>query len=182
MITEKLLEGENIRLGYFAEKDLENILEWHTGELFMRHLDAVPVKLRTKDDLKKQWLEENSDAFRFAVIHKDTEKVIGFAEVDGVLWTHKTAWVSLGIGSEEHWGKGYGSEALLCLIDYSFNELNLHRLQLTVFSYNSRAIRLYEKIGFKKEGAYREFMERNGQRYDMFLYGLLRREWQKSPE
>jgi RimJ/RimL family protein N-acetyltransferase len=182
MITEKLLEGENIRLGYFAEKDLENILEWHTGELFMRHLDAVPVKPRTKDDLKKQWLEEASDVFRFAVIHKGTEKVIGFAEVNGVLWTHKTAWVSLGIGSEEHWGKGYGGEALLCLIDYAFNELNLHRLQLTVFSYNSRAIKLYEKIGFKKEGAFREFMERNGQRYDMFLYGLLRREWQKSPE
>ncbi|MDW2877477.1 MULTISPECIES: GNAT family N-acetyltransferase [Bacillaceae] len=60
--------------------------------------------------------------------------------------------------------------------------MNLHRLQLTVFSYNSRAIRLYEKFGFKKEGAFREFMERNGQRYDMFLYGLLRREWQKSPE
>jgi RimJ/RimL family protein N-acetyltransferase len=59
----------------------------------------------------------------------------------------------------------------------SSDELNLHRVQLTVFSYNERAIALYEKLGFQREGVYREFIQRDGRRYDMYLYGLLRREW-----
>jgi RimJ/RimL family protein N-acetyltransferase len=59
-------------------------------------------------------------------------------------------------------------------------ELNLYRLQLSVKAYNTRAIRLYEKLGFKHEGTLREYGERNGERYNMHLYGLLRHEWDKS--
>ncbi len=54
----------------------------------------------------------------------------------------------------------------------------LRRVQLTVFSYNERAIALYEKLGFRREGAFREFLQRDGKQYDMYLYGLLRREWE----
>jgi RimJ/RimL family protein N-acetyltransferase len=46
-----------------------------------------------------------------------------------------------------------------------------------VFSYNKRAIALYEKLGFQREGVYREFLQRDGKRFDMYLYGILRREW-----
>jgi RimJ/RimL family protein N-acetyltransferase len=54
----------------------------------------------------------------------------------------------------------------------------MHRLNLTVFSYNTRAIRLYERLGFVKEGVQREFLQRDGQRHDMIFYGLLASEWQ----
>ncbi len=54
-------------------------------------------------------------------------------------------------------------------------------MQLTVFSYNTRAIALYEKLGFQREGVYREFIQRDGARYDMYLYGLLRCEWKAGP-
>jgi RimJ/RimL family protein N-acetyltransferase len=64
------------------------------------------------------------------------------------------------------------------LVDYAFTDLNLYRLQLTVLAYNDRAIRLYERIGFKHEGTFREFGERDGSRYDMRLYGLLLPEWE----
>ena len=70
-------------------------------------------------------------------------------------------------------GRGIG-------FDQCFDELNLHRVQLTVFDYNKRAIALYEKLGFQHEGTFREFLHRDGRRYDMHLYGLLRREWQTS--
>jgi RimJ/RimL family protein N-acetyltransferase len=62
-------------------------------------------------------------------------------------------------------------------LDFAFKELNLHRIQLTVYSYNPRAIRMYEKLGFQLEGTYREFLLRDGQHYDMLLYGLLSHEW-----
>jgi RimJ/RimL family protein N-acetyltransferase len=62
-------------------------------------------------------------------------------------------------------------------LDFAFKELNLHRIQLTVYSYNTRAIRMYEKLGFQLEGNYREYLLRDGQHYDMLLYGLLSHEW-----
>jgi RimJ/RimL family protein N-acetyltransferase len=83
----------------------------------------------------------------------------------------------MGFGDRQNWGKGYGTEAMRLALNFAFNELNLHRVQLSVFDYNERAIALYEKMGFVREGVYREYLQRDGKRYDMYLYGLLRREW-----
>jgi len=86
--------------------------------------------------------------------------------------------MSIGLGDSANWGKGYGDEATRLALGFAFNELNLHRVQLTVFAYKPRAIHLYEKLGFQKGGIYREFLQRDGRRFDMYLYGLLRHEWE----
>jgi len=65
------------------------------------------------------------------------------------------------------------------LLRYAFEELNLHRLSLSVFEYNSRAIRSYEKAGFVIEGRARQFLNRDGLRYDMIFMGILRDEWKE---
>ncbi|MBN2007175.1 MAG: GNAT family N-acetyltransferase [Anaerolineae bacterium] len=57
-------------------------------------------------------------------------------------------------------------------------ELNLYRVQATVFDYNPRSRAMFKKAGFQQEGAFRDFLSRDGQRHDMLLYGLLRREWE----
>lgn len=67
-------------------------------------------------------------------------------------------------------------------LDFAFYELNLNRVQLTVFDYNQSAISLYKKLGFQQEGSYREFIHRNGKRHDMLLFGLLKREWESRTE
>jgi RimJ/RimL family protein N-acetyltransferase len=84
----------------------------------------------------------------------------------------------MGIGERDAWGQGYGTEALHLALQYAFDELNLHRITLTVIAYNERAIALYERAGFQREGVFREFGQRDGKRYDMYLYGLLRPEWE----
>jgi RimJ/RimL family protein N-acetyltransferase len=61
-------------------------------------------------------------------------------------------------GQHCHWGKGYGYEAMQLVLRFAFDELNLHRVQLTVFSYNERVIVLYEKLGFQHKGKYREYL------------------------
>jgi RimJ/RimL family protein N-acetyltransferase len=66
---------------------------------------------------------------------------------------------------------------MLLILRFAFHELNLHRVQLTVFEYNARAIALYERLGFRREGTYRETLLRDGKRFDMYLYGMLSHEW-----
>ncbi|MEC3557614.1 GNAT family protein, partial [Bacillus thuringiensis] len=71
----------------------------------------------------------------------------------------------------------YGSEAMKLLLDYAFLELNLHRVSLRVFSFNHKAIKLYEKIGFVHEGSSRQSLYRNGAWHDIVHMGLLQSEY-----
>jgi len=63
------------------------------------------------------------------------------------------------------------------ILNYAFSELNLHRVTLGVFSYNTRAIRSYEKAGFNFEGIERSVILRDGSRSDVIIMGILRDEW-----
>jgi RimJ/RimL family protein N-acetyltransferase len=99
--------------------------------------------------------------------------------LDGVLWTHGESFVGIGLGEREHWGKGYGTDAMRVILKYAFSELNLYRVSLNVFDYNPRAKRSYEKVGFKEEGRCREFLLRDGKRYDLIFMGILRSEWEE---
>jgi RimJ/RimL family protein N-acetyltransferase len=179
MLQSRLLKGNTVRLTIIRETDLPVLSRWYENEEFLRLLDAIPAMPQAERHFKK-WLDNDpgKNEFLFMIRTADSDELVGFAKLDGILWNHRNAWITLAIGDRKHWGKGYGKESLQLLLGYAFRELNLHRLQLTVFSYNTRAIRLYESLGFQKEGTYRKFLLRDGQAFDMHLYGLLREEWE----
>ncbi|MFN2157525.1 MAG: GNAT family N-acetyltransferase, partial [Anaerolineae bacterium] len=81
-----------------------------------------------------------------------------------------------------YWGKGYGSDAIRTLLRFAFDEMNLHRVQLTVYEDNARAIRAYEKCGFRHEGRLRDAVYRKGRYYDMLLMSVLSGELQPGDE
>ena len=65
------------------------------------------------------------------------------------------------------------------MLDHAFNQLDLHRVFLFVLDFNPRAIRAYEKVGFKKEGVFREHGYRNGEYCDDHVMGILESEWRE---
>lgn len=181
MTSSTLLRGSRVRLTALTQSDLPIVAQWHQNPEFLRLLDALPAYPRTEASLA-QWLEDRhkaTDAFLFAIRTLDNDALIGYVELDGILWTHRVSGVSIAIGEAKHWGKGYGYEVMQLVLRFAFDELNLHRVQLTVFCYNERAIALYEKLGFQREGIHREHLQRDGRRYDMYLYGLLRSGWER---
>jgi RimJ/RimL family protein N-acetyltransferase len=89
----------------------------------------------------------------------------------------RTAFVGIGIGERAYWGKGYGTDAMKVALRFAFTEINLERVTLNVFEYNPRAIRSYEKAGFKHEGRMRGALLKDGRRWDMIYMGILREEW-----
>jgi RimJ/RimL family protein N-acetyltransferase len=106
--------------------------------------------------------------------------MIGAIDLDSIHWNNGSAWLGIAIGDPVNRGLGYGSEAMHMVLRFAFDELNLHRVQLTVFAYNLHAIRLYERLGFVQEGVWREALHRDGQRWDVLHYALLRHEWRGS--
>ncbi len=173
----QILKGKRVQLQALMDEDLETMLSWYSNSSFLRRLDALPAKPTTLDSLKK-WRDDASERdnhFLFSI--RDDKTFVGYIELDGILWTQRNGWVAIAIGDSSLQGKGYGTEAMSLLLDYAFYEINLHRIQLTVFSYNQPAIWLYEHLGFTYEGAQREFILRDDEAYDMYIYGMLRREW-----
>ena len=65
------------------------------------------------------------------------------------------------------------------LLAFAFDDMNLHRVEMGVFAFNTRAIACYEGLGFVREGTHREYLQRDGQRHDMYLYGILEHEWRQ---
>lgn len=157
---------------------------WMRDSEFVRLLDTDPARLLSVDK-NKEWYEKNlveeqkNDELFLLIRTLEEDRTIGLIGLDGIRWTHGDAWVGIGLGEREYWGKGYGTDAMRILLRYAFEELNLHRLSLSVFEYNPRAIRSYEKVGFVIEGSARQFLNRDGKRYDMIFMGILREEWER---
>lgn len=176
-----LLVGEHIKLNAITENDLIFVEDWFNDVMFLRHYDMLPAIPQTQKAVKKSVEEftNSNNSYMFAIRIIETNQVIGVIGFYDIMWTNAVATFFIGIGDNRHTGKGYGVEATKLLLDFGFNELNLHRIQLNVIAYNEKAIKTYERAGFKKEGVHRELVNRDGTRYDLYLYGLLRNEWNK---
>lgn len=180
MRPSRLLQGARIRLTALTSNDLPTIAGWHQNTEFLRLFEARPAYPQTEAALA-EWLEEANkaaDSFLFAIRLLKDDQLIGYVELDGILWTHRVTGMGMGIGDPANWGQGYGYEAAQLALEFAFHELNLYRVVVTAFSYNERSIALCKKLGFQHEGVFREHLQRDGRRYDMHLFGLLRHEWE----
>jgi len=166
------------------DKDPEVELIWSHDTTYMRMLSPEPVRPLAPTQVKKKYesiekqIDDNKNLFYFTIRMRSDDRLIGFARLYWIEWSNGTGNIQIGIGEPDARGRGYGSEALQLLLHYAFMELNLHLVSLNVFEYNLRAIRSYEKAGFTVEGRAREFLNRDGRRWDMIFMGILREEWQ----
>ena len=159
--------------------DMEYIYKWFSDSEFLKYYDYVPPVPMESEEVDKIFddYEKSEESKVFAIKLVDDNQIIGIAGYDDIVKENKVATLFIGIGDKDIRGKGYGKETLRLLLEYGFINLDFHRVQLNVLEFNYPAISLYEKVGFKKEGTFREFVLRDGKRYDLYLYGLLKKEW-----
>jgi RimJ/RimL family protein N-acetyltransferase len=179
MVSSNLLRGEKVRLTALTSRDVDIMARWWEDAYFLRHYATDPAVPRSAEQLSRRLdpASNNPDVYLFVIRPLGEDEPVGLVEFDGISWTNRTTWFSIGIGDAACRGRGFGTEASVLGLNFVFNELNLYRVTLSVFDYNLPAIAVYEKLGFVREGTYRQFIERDGRRYDMYLYGLLRPEW-----
>jgi RimJ/RimL family protein N-acetyltransferase len=175
-----LFTGKLVRMAALMPEDRTAFALWSNDSEFLRLLDSTPARPRRPDYFawsdKQEWRKEEWRHFDFSLRTLADDKLIGFVELE-VDWPNRAGVVGIGIGERAYQSKGYGSDALRVLLGYAFRELNLYRVGLNVFSYNTRAIRAYEKVGFTHEGTLRAALYRDGQHYDLLYMSVLRPEW-----
>jgi RimJ/RimL family protein N-acetyltransferase len=185
MLTDQLFEGQLVRFAPpDGERDAEIVSKWTHDLDYLRLLSADIAKPLSPAQIKKQYEElekdaEKHNAFNFAVRLKADDRLIGFARLYRIEWTHATGSLQIGIGDRNDRGQGYGTEALRMLLRYAFDELNLYRLAALTAEYNTGAIRFFERAGFVVEVRRRQAVQRDGQRWDAVMLGLLRDEWKR---
>ncbi len=119
------------------------------------------------------------DSFAMAIHIKATDRLIGscaFSQLDG---ENGSALFHITIGEQDAWGLGFGTEATELMLEHAFARMRLHRVALSVFEFNERAIRSYEKCGFTLEGRAREAVWRDGRYWDELQMSVLDHEWER---
>lgn len=92
-------------------------------------------------------------------------------------WQNRTAVTGAVIGEKNYWGKGYGTEAKMILLDYAFNTLNLRKITSSVKAFNKRSLAYSLHCGYVIEGRLRDQHFVGGRYWDDIILGLFKEQW-----
>ncbi|HLE92438.1 MAG TPA: GNAT family protein [Anaerolineales bacterium] len=174
--------GKLVRLSAFDTEEMSKAFaRWSLNSEYLRLLNSSPHRMQSARSTAK-WMEKEVEemspaSYFFSIRTLAEDKLIGELNLDVVNWPGRDAFVGLGIGETDYWSKGYGTDVMNILLRFAFTEINLRRVTLNVFEYNPRAIRSYEKAGFRHEGHVRNYLNREGRRWNELYMGILREEW-----
>ena len=139
-----------------------------------------PMSIKSSRDWLEEELYKDPPGFIMFAIHTlDSDKLIGEVGFEDADLPPGDAYVSIGLGERENWGKGFGTDVLSSVLRYAFTELNMHRVSAIISEYNPRSIQTFINLGFVVEGRLRAAEHRAGHRQDLVFLGILREEWER---
>jgi ribosomal-protein-alanine N-acetyltransferase len=175
-ITQRLRIREFVVGDFTALRDMDSRLEMHTYE---RDLPAETDTRNSLDEYIRDQSETPRTSFRFAITIPPQDTVMGIMKISRQ-WEAIREWE---IGWAVHpaeWGRGYAVEAARKIIDWAFNELNVHRVVAFCHADNAASVRVMEKLGMHQDGRLRETRWLRGQWWDEYVYSILEREWRNN--
>jgi len=177
-LTAYRIEGNAIYLRFAQESDLEEYYDFLNNSE-MNRLTGSQNEF-TRDEIEK-WIKKislkNEDRIDFMIILKETDELLGEVVLNKIDPFNRSANIRIGIQGAQHRGKGYGSEAMIMMLRYGFETMKLHRIDLGVYPFNPRAIHVYGKIGFQREGIQRDVVYLDGRFHDMIMMSILEDEF-----
>ena len=176
MPAQRPLEGDLVRLRAREETDLEPFYRWINDWQTIKFLGQRYPRSR---DFERKYLTAGDPGFAHAQFIIETlaaGRAIGWLGLHGTAPENREASLGIAIGEPDFLDGGYGTDAMRTACRFGFDMMNLHRIDLTVFDWNTRAIRVYEKVGFRTEGVIRDGMFKGGRWNNLVLMGLLKGE------
>ena len=173
-----ILNSEEIILRKLELNDYDNYLEYVTDEKISKqfnfHHTAESAKTRL-EDLVEKYTQDNKP-FVWAIASKSDNEFIGIISLDSKSFTNKHFSLACGI-REKFRGNNYCYYACKTLIDYIFNNFDMHRLELAHNIDNIASQKTIERLGAKYEGTARESKFYDGGFKDRKIYSILKDEW-----
>lgn len=131
------------------------------------------------ESMEEEWFDKMGKDDKNIVFAIETldGRHIGMIGLHNINWKERTATTGAVIGEKEFWGKGYGTDAKMLLLDFAFNTLGLEKVNSEAYEFNERSKNYSLKCGYVIEGKKRSQVFRHGRRWDVIILGVLREEW-----
>lgn len=173
------IKGKIVTLRAIEERDLEMIREmFNDCELENLVIGwAFPVSSMAQ---KQWWLNNYSDQknHRF-VIETEEDGAVGIATLTNIDWKNRVANHGIKLANRQNRTKGIGTDTVMAIMRYAFDELQLHRLEGSWFAFNAPSVGLYKKCGWREEGVKRSCIFKNGEYRDLTISGILESDYRE---
>ncbi|WP_291581008.1 GNAT family N-acetyltransferase [Clostridium sp. UBA6640] len=181
MINFLELRGNLVYLKKLGSEYLEEYCECFKNASIESNVFTGTKEFYTKSNLESflNAIENDSNRVDFLIFSKDSNEIVGEVVISEVSVKDRSANIRIGINKKEDFNKGYGSEAMILALNYGFGMFNLHRIELNVFEFNKRAINVYEKLGFVKEGIKRDSLYFNHKYHNEIIMSILEEEFKQ---
>ncbi|HKG45301.1 MAG TPA: GNAT family protein [Pyrinomonadaceae bacterium] len=157
--------------------------EWRDRDAIVRHANNRKVSINLVDRFPYPYTARDARNFLDSVVDQKPEMsfaidVAGEA-VGGIGFTpqadvrRRSAEIGYWL-SEQFWGRGIATEALVAVTEYAFANFDLCRLYAHVFEWNGASARVLEKAGYQFEGRLRKSVTKEGQTIDQLMYAIIR--------
>jgi RimJ/RimL family protein N-acetyltransferase len=172
------LPGRRVVLRRHREENLAQVMRWYRDPELAR-LTRYQLRPMSSDEIERFFVSRllSDDGIAYAIHEGATDRLIGVTTFSALDADNGSVLFHITIGEHDAWGHGYGTEATELMLGHAFERLGLHRVGLSVFEFNERAIRAYLKAGFQIEGRLRQAIARDGRFWDEVQMGALREEW-----
>jgi [ribosomal protein S5]-alanine N-acetyltransferase len=173
------VDARRVTLRWISEGDVDAFYAIYSNPEVMRYWSTPPLADREVaanliKEIHEGW--KRRSLLKWGIARRTDDQLIGSVTLFNLDFTHRRAEIGYALGCP-HWGQGYMNEALMALLKYAFEVLDLHRIEADVDPRNAASIKTLERLGFRREGYLRERRQVNGEIQDAFFYGLLRPEW-----
>lgn len=175
------INTSRLSLRRISEKDVDAFYAIYSDTEVMRYWSTPPLADRNaavKLVSEIQQGLERREILKWGIARRTDNVLIGSVTLHNLSFTHRRAEIGYAL-DRSHWGHGLMNEALMAVLAYAFEELDLHRIEADVDPRNSASIRTLERLGFQREGYLRERWQVGGDIQDALFFGLLRPDWEK---
>lgn len=168
------------KLRELEKKDIATINKWRNTRELIDYLGAPYryINLDVEDRWYESYLNNRNNTIRCSIYMEDKKhEILGLVSLTNINRINQSAVFHIMIGEQSNRQKGLGYFATMEILRHAFEDINLQRIELTVLESNIRAIKLYEKVGFKREGIKRKAVYKNGEFLDMIIMSILKDEY-----
>lgn len=171
-----------IKLERFSKAEIPQLVSWIPDKEFLLQwggpyyiFESLTEQLQNEVNMMP---EENPKSLMFSAKSNDSDEIVGHIQLLGIDMVNMSARIGrVLVGEKENRNKGIGLKMINAVLNIAFNELNLHRVDLGVFDFNTSAIACYKKAGFIIEGNLRESRKIGGRYWSLLNMGMLEDEY-----